>query len=325
MMEYFELVRTAFIVVGFLLAMSRDRVTWMTVDLIASVVMGAAWVFIPQIVLGFHTEGELNGIHLFLGRVFGVVMLCGAVKMYLNYRSHDSYAQVMLLASRIVSTSILLIVLAHSVYGDRLAGKVEEAPPKPKEGEKPAPTPAKGVVFNDQWRSLNMTAVICALLGNVVWFLKSRHYGGHTSLDSLLNIHLRVDFFVTLIAGVVWLAYTPTILGFKMGVTAPDTVQVHFGQVLGAMLIGDAILSAVAPGFLFEEDKRNVLLGRVVNLIGALLITLHAIITYDEYTEQHPWVMGIGFAIISAVTVHGYHAPHETSTYKTRRYGKGND
>ena len=47
-----------------------------------------------------------------------------------------------------------------------------------------------------------------------------------------------------------------------MGVTSPDTVEIHLGQCIGALLIGDAILSAVAPGFLFEEDKRNILAGR---------------------------------------------------------------
>ena len=55
-MEYFELVRTAFLVVGFVLAMSRDRITWMTVDLIASVVMGLVWVIVPQVLLDFEVK-----------------------------------------------------------------------------------------------------------------------------------------------------------------------------------------------------------------------------------------------------------------------------
>lgn len=319
-MEYFEFVRTAFLVVGFLLAMTRDRATWMTVDLIVSIIAGLSWVFIPQIMLEFQTEGELTGVHLVMCRWFGVIMLGTAVKMYFNYQSRDNYSQVMLLASKIVGASLLMVTFLHSVYGPA------SAPVKANSGNNTAKASASGgVVFSEQMISFMLTMLLGGLVGCVVWFFKARHFGGHTSLDSRLNTHLRIDFFVTLLVGVTWMAYLPTIMGNKMGLSSPDVVQLHFGQCCGGLLIGDAILSAVAPGFLFEEDKRNILLGRIVMILGYFCMNAHAIITYDDYKENSPWLSLAVSGLWLGNTALGCYAPHETEAYSRSKYDKDSD
>ena len=88
---------------------------------------------------------------------------------------------------------------------------------------------------------MGLTGAIGALLGNAVWFLRSRHYGGHTSLDSMLNMHLRVDFFMTLLTSVLWLAFTPTILGFRVSFRDAnpfDFIKVHEKYPRGIGSIG---------------------------------------------------------------------------------------
>ncbi len=171
-------------------------------------------------------------------------------------------------------------------------------------------------LISDKFVRLAMLDCTLWMLGSAYFFLSAKNYGGHSQLDSWLNLHLRVDFLMTLMFGLLWFSFPEFVMKTHSTGVKPTTVHIFMGQMVGAMMIGSSILSAVAPGFMFHDDKRNVLLCKILTL---LLIVVMALSSLDHSNIGRgvmlSHLMGIAWVINAAM---GYFAPHETDGYLSK-------
>ncbi|XP_038046492.1 uncharacterized protein LOC119720738 [Patiria miniata] len=293
---YIEYVRSGLLVLVFLAAMwTRSRRTWILVDTVAVFAFGLAFMFIPDKLLGFQVESKvkIEGVMVMLCRTFGSFMIGSGFSWFFLRKSTDNYTQVMLLATRIVGNAALLIAMYVAKTQDKL--------------------------LNDQFVRFGVLGAVLWTLGSALHFLMAKNYGGHTQLDSWLNLHLRIDFFLTLMFGLFWYAYPHLVIKMHApgaGVKV-NGIHVLVEQSVGAMLIGSAILSAVAPGFMFHEDKRNVLLCRILTIIMVVITALSSVDHSDiDKSAMLAHLVGVAWIINAGL---GYFAPHETDGYWSSR------
>ncbi|XP_022106050.1 uncharacterized protein LOC110987547 [Acanthaster planci] len=293
---YIEYGRSGLLLLVFLVAMwARNRRTWILVDTVAVCVFGLAFMFIPEKLLTFQvvSKVKIEGIIVMLCRTFGSFMIGSGLSWFFLRKSTDNYTQVMLLATRVVGNSALLV----SMYVARTQGKL----------------------LNEQFVRFGVLGAVLWTLGSALYFLAAKNYGGHTQLDSWLNFHLRFDFFLSLMFGLFWYSYPALVLKMHVPESTVKINDVHvlLEQAVGAMLIGSAILSAVAPGFMFHEDKRNVLLCRILTIILVVVTSLSSLDHSDiDKSVMLGHLVGVTWLINAGL---GYFAPHETDGYWSGR------
>ncbi|XP_071802460.1 uncharacterized protein [Asterias amurensis] len=284
----------ALLIVVFLgLVWTKSRRTWMLVDALAMVACGLALLFVPEKVFGLMLTNPVK-MDLFLTvlcRIVAAVVFGSGIVWICLRKSTDNYTQNMLLGTRVVGTCAMLVA-THVLQSEEQ-------------------------LFSDKFARLSMLDCILWMLGSAYFFMSAKNYGGHSQLDSWLNLHLRLDFLLTLMFGLVWFAFPEFVMKMHSTGVKPAVVHTLMGQIVGAMMIGSAILSAVAPGFMFHEDKRNVLLCKILTL---LLIVVMALSSLDHSNIGRgvmlSHLMGVVWVINAAM---GYFAPHETDGYLSAR------
>nr|XP_054769872.1 uncharacterized protein LOC129277742 isoform X3 [Lytechinus pictus] len=170
------LVSACLLVLAFLIGCSRGRDTWIFVDFLATSAFGLGWYFIPDIILGFQINVSPDGTHLTYTRAFAACMIGDAVSRYFLRSSKDASTLVYLLFSRIVGCSVLIISMIYIQYFG-------------------------GSVWNQNHIFFGMLGNMLWMMGSIVYYYQSRYSGGHAQLESRLNMHLRLDGFLTLLIG----------------------------------------------------------------------------------------------------------------------------
>ncbi|XP_063966812.1 uncharacterized protein LOC129277742 [Lytechinus pictus] len=285
------LVSACLLVLAFLIGCSRGRDTWIFVDFLATSAFGLGWYFIPDIILGFQINVTPDGTHLTYTRAFAACMIGDAVSRYFLRSSKDASTLVYLLFSRIVGCSVLIISMIYIQYFG-------------------------GSVWNQNHIFFGMLGNMLWMMGSVVYYYQSRYSGGHAQLESRLNMHLRLDGFLTLLIGCSCYAFPDFYLKMQTTLETYDGAHLHMVRSTGALLIGSAMLSFVAPGFLFDWDKRALFIGRIVKVFVTVLAVLYAAAKYDAWGGNlHLYLLME--IIITLNSLLGYYAPHETERYKS--------
>eukprot|EP00057_Strongylocentrotus_purpuratus_P024751 XP_011679225.1 PREDICTED: uncharacterized protein LOC588758 [Strongylocentrotus purpuratus] len=154
------------------------------------------------------------------------------------------------------------------------------------------------------------------MMGSVIYYYQSRYSGGHAQLESRLNMHLRFDGFLVLVIGLTIFGFPDLFLKIQTTLESYDGAHLHMARSTGALLIGSSILSFMAPGFLFDWDKRAIFVGRIVKLFLTVLAVLYAAAKYDAWGGNlHLYFLMESIVALNALL--GYYAPHETERYKS--------
>ncbi|XP_071493718.1 uncharacterized protein [Diadema antillarum] len=286
-----KVVSSCFFVAAFLIACSRGRQFWLLADFLATTAFGLAWFFLPQVLLGFQISKVPDGTHLTYTRAFGACMIGDAVSRYFIRSSRDNSAQVFLLLSRIIGCSVLLVAMVIIQY--------------------------TGGEWNEMHIFFGMMGNLVWMMGSAVYYFQSRFSGGHAQLESQLNFHLRADGFLMLLLGCAAYGFPDMSIRIFNDIPAVDSAHIHMIRSAGALEIGSALLSFFAPGFLFEEDKRALLVGRVAAIVMTVLAAFYASANYEGWGQNLlPFLVGEGLIVLNALL--GYFAPHETDRYKSK-------
>lgn len=130
----------------------------------------------------------------------------------------------------------------------------------------------------------------------LVWFgllvfhsLRQKDWGGYVEVStSCRNTHLRLDFVIWFIFGIVAIVFPSKIYTCQVASSVTlDSAHAHFARLMGIGFITLAIMSGRASNFLMEDDKKAVLLSHGLGCL-LLLITmgLNQILT-STFTVWH--------------------------------------
>ncbi|CAH1271772.1 Hypp4707 [Branchiostoma lanceolatum] len=284
-MEISEIVRTAAMLVAFAVAVSRGRKIWMMADAGAVLLFGVAWLVMPGVILGQMTTGPLGAFHLTLSRMFGALLIGTVVTFYKTRNSGDITVSNVLLYSRVVGISMQLMAVG---YGQMYYRDLEKG----------------GWTSEQVWYGLFGGGVW--LLGNLYHSARNDQFGCYSQRNDRLSFVLRLDGFLCLLLALADFAFgdllnTPFMMDAK-----PDGIHLHMTRCNGAVTFMSALVSSWAPVFLKDEDKRNVLLGRIVQNVLMTVITLHYMWSFYSTALLSGLAFGVGQLGLLAF---GYLAP----------------
>ncbi|XP_078605168.1 uncharacterized protein LOC144878454 [Branchiostoma floridae x Branchiostoma japonicum] len=251
-METSEIIRTGAMLVAFAVAVSRGRKIWMMADAGAVLLFGVAWLVMPGVLLGQMTTGPLDAFHMSLSRLFGAMLIGSVVTFYRTRNSGDITVSNVLLYSRVMGISMQLMAVG---YGQMYYRDLEKG----------------GWTSEQVWYGLFGGGVW--LLGNLYHSARSDQFGCYSQRNDRLSFVLRLDGFMTLLGALFDFAFADLSLSFMMDMKA-DGIHLHMTRCTAAVMFMSGLVSSWAPVFLKDEDKKSVLLGRIVQNVLILMATL---------------------------------------------------
>ncbi|XP_078685091.1 uncharacterized protein LOC144918357 isoform X1 [Branchiostoma floridae x Branchiostoma belcheri] len=282
-METTEIIRTGAMLVAFAVAISRGRKIWMLADAGAVLLFGVAWIAVPGTLLGQMTTGPLDGHHLVMGREFGALLI-GTVAIFYKIRdSGDITVSNVLLYSRVMGIAMQLMAVSYTqlYYRDLEKG---------------------GWTSEQAWFGLFGGGVW--LLGNLYHSAMNDQFGCYSQRNDRLSFVLRLDGFLCLLGGLIDFAF-PDMAVSMMVKLKLDGIHLHMVRCVGSVVFMTGLVSTWAPVFLKDEDKRNVLFGRIVQDVVLLAVVLPYMYMYGIFSIAF-LAYGIGHM---GLLVFGYLAP----------------
>ncbi|XP_060069743.1 uncharacterized protein LOC132549795 [Ylistrum balloti] len=116
----------------------------------------------------------------------------------------------------------------------------------------------------------------------LIWFglfvfhsIRQKEWGGYVEVStSCRNTHLRLDFIIWFLCGIVAVVFPQKIYSCQVASTLTlDSTHVHHARLMGVGFITLAFMSGRASNFLREDDKKAVLLSHALACV-LLLITM---------------------------------------------------
>lgn len=240
-----DTVRSASMVVAFvLLAVLGDRRVWITADILCSLGFGLTCFVFPGIILDFQVAGKLDAVHLLFGRLYGGMLMCSIIVWFMTRETRDGTVPITLMMSRVYICGLILMAQAYTTFWST-KGKT---------------------VWTNQHMYFGILGTALWLLGNLIHLLRSDDFSTYPQHNIRLNTHLRIDGWLTLVIAIAFMAFPDFIISHFFD-KSPGAVHKHLVRCVGAMGIGDAVVSMQAPGFLHERDKRAQLLGRILTVL----------------------------------------------------------
>lgn len=270
--------------------------------MVSHLLCGVGLILIPSLLsttFVLKVNGDLSDSHIFVLRAVGICCLSLAVIIYLNYNSPDAYTRVSIFFGML---SIALLLLFTNIL---TLGSLE----KSKE--------SKGVTF--EHKSLWVYKAIAFAAVNVGSILMAKDFCGHSQLYSRLNLHLKVDFLVSLVFGTLLIAYPTVLLGHLTNskVSSSDEVLILMMQAIGAYSVGSGVISLLYASVLFTVNKRHIMMSKVLGTLGMILLIL--------FTNFYTKALGgcvqatlLMYALMSFNALLGYYSPHETDGYVSK-------
>eukprot|EP00058_Branchiostoma_floridae_P023945 XP_002609435.1 hypothetical protein BRAFLDRAFT_93494 [Branchiostoma floridae] len=263
-METSEIIRTGAMLVAFAVAVSRGRKIWMMADAGAVLLFGVAWLVMPGVLLGQMTTGPLDAFHMSLSRLFGAMLIGSVVTFYRTRNSGDVTVSNVLLYSRVMGISMQLMAVG---YGQMYYRDLEKG----------------GWTSEQVWYGLFGGGVW--LLGNLYHSARSDQFGCYSQRNDRLSAVLRLDGFLLMLGALFDFAFAdmsltflvimfPDILLLLMDAKSVDGIHMHMTRCTAAVMFMSGLVSSWAPVFLKDEDKKNVLLGRIVQSVLTLVASL---------------------------------------------------
>lgn len=291
-----EYIAFAILLAGFLMLISRVRQERLLQVVMVSYGFFAVLVLVlPKLAASvIMVEGEFSPFHEFLFRNGAVAILGLVLSIYLNHTSIDAFTRVVLFFG-------LAIISTLEVFIYSLAPHIADK--------------GKGVTFKEPRLGL-YTSFATAAGAYLVVFL-AKDFFGHSQLHSRLNMHLKIDFVMNLVHGVVAMAYPKVLVGFLTKAKSCDEFIVVCTQCYGAFLIGSGVISLLYTSALFTINKRQHLMCRVLETLGAVVLMLATNFLTDALPgSTQPALLML--CLVSFNALLGYYSPHETEGYVSK-------
>ncbi|PIK37203.1 hypothetical protein BSL78_25966 [Apostichopus japonicus] len=255
-------------------------------------VLGLLLVAIPQIAGRplLMITGSMGDIHVFLIRICGGVCLSSGLNIYLNYSSSDSYVRVALIFCVFLTAALESVV--NIVTPISTKHKTD------------------GATFGSFWLYKNIANASAQLM---FVFMSSEFYG-HSQLNSRLNMHMMIDFVLNLFQGIGLMAYPSLMLQALTNSKDFDDVEIILTQTYGAFCVGSGILSLLYSSALLNNNKRSVLLTRVLETLAIIIFILSTNFT-TKALEGHFQAALFVYALISSTRSWCYSLTRRTSTF----------
>lgn len=257
-----------------LLIISRGQKVWYYIDLILSVLAGCAFLTLAPQFLRSQTDVHIDTVHLFMIRSFGIVLIGSAYLWWQVRNSKDVTVHTTLMWARVIGgfSALLAQLFAQFFYKDNKTGRMTE-----------------------EHLYISVVSTVLWTLGNVIYCLRSKDWGGYMETQSKLNTFLRNDFVMTLMLGIMFFAFPVWMLRMQTNISKLNGVHAHLYRVFGSALISSAIISGRASNFLIDSDKRSQLYARLY--INIALIILFAVSYLSskhlQWSAQNtPFVLG---------------------------------
>ncbi|CAE1266297.1 unnamed protein product [Acanthosepion pharaonis] len=257
-----------------LLIISRGQKVWYYIDLILSVLAGCAFLILAPQFLRSQTDVHIDTVHLFMIRSFGIVLIGSAYLWWQVRNSKDVTVHTTLMWARVIGgfSALLAQLFAQFFYKDNKTGRMTE-----------------------EHLYISVVSTVLWTLGNVIYCLRSKDWGGYMETQSKLNTFLRNDFVMTLMLGIMFFAFPVWMLRMQTNISKLNGVHAHLYRVFGSALISSAIISGRASNFLIDSDKRSQLYARLY--INIALIILFAVSYLSskhlQWSAQNtPFVLG---------------------------------
>lgn len=196
-----------------------------------------------------------------MARTYGISILSASLPWFLLHDTRDATVHITLMMSYVVSSSIEVMAQVFTFFTS--------------EKTKSDNTQSSSI-WNDQYLLLYGLPTVLWMLGNLIQLLRSRDFNTYPQHNIRLNNHLRVDAWLCLLFALMLLAFPRQLFMLNMPeATPPSEVMLHIFRCKGALLVGEAITSLQAPGFLHSRDKLALFSSRLV--IGGLAIASYTL------------------------------------------------
>ncbi|XP_033103378.1 uncharacterized protein LOC117106137 isoform X2 [Anneissia japonica] len=288
-MDIYLIILSVIAVIILLSNVFRGKESLMKLDMVCCVIFGAMFILFPGLASAHETNSS-DGVFLHMLRASGCVLIGIAVVFYQVQQSADATVYVVLMMSRLVTCTL-------------------------------------AAVCGFYYRSQSSTPTDIGLLYiffhigfgvlYIYFLLQSREWGGHTQLDTNVNLHLRIDFFVTLVFGIFWYAFPEWVLGFQVSINVTP-LQEYATMLFAAFMIGSAIMSSHAPGFISEHDQRAQFQGRILQNTILLPAMIYAQVYYGTWTVYHIYFGMVGCLMWTINALVGFMSPNELEEVKLK-------
>ncbi|CAI9738466.1 Hypothetical predicted protein [Octopus vulgaris] len=255
---YFLQVVTVILI--FAVSLSSGFSLWMMFDLWSMFIYGLIQLFFPFVFIP-QVEVRVDGVHLFMVRAFGI-MLLGSAYLWWNVRnSKDITVHTTLMWARVMGGAAALLAQGFAQFN-------------------------KASRMTQEHLYISVLLTVLWTLGNLIYCMRSTEWGGYMETRSKLNNFLHTDFVITLIFGIMFYAYPVWLLRVQTSLPRLNVVHAHLYRLFGSALMSSAIISGRASNFLIASDKRVQLYTRVLINVGLIILFL---VTYFSTAKHNDW------------------------------------
>ncbi|XP_071948024.1 uncharacterized protein [Antedon mediterranea] len=261
---------------------------FMQVDVLCCTIFGLVAIVLPGLASKLETK-KPDDVVVHMVRASGCVLIASAYVFNQVQHSADATVRVVLMVSRLVTCT--LVAAGGLFQRSRSSSSTDYS--------------LMFIYFNVAF------AVIY-----IYFLLTSREWGGHTQLDTKVNLHLRIDFFATLVFGIFFYAFPEWLLSAQVGIKI-TRLQEYSSMLFGAFMIGSSIVSSYAPGFIDEENQRAQFQGRIMQNIFLLLAMIYTQFSTSSWTVYHVYFGISGCFLWTFNAIGGLASPREIDEVKS--------
>lgn len=251
----------------FLILITRGRRTWLNFFHFTMFVEGIQYLFFPRSMSLWFT-GELDEVHIWLIRSMGLACLHWSMTYFLLSRSTDSTTE----------TSVLLGLLVMVFTSLLEKGHMYNHPAKKGQGVR---------IENEEMCSMFYITLL-SVGGSLFHVLRSSDWGGYSEQSSHANFHMRVQFVLLLVPGILNYAMPQWSIKTAFAVETVDTVHIFLARAIGCALFAMAVLTLRTANFLRPSDKEAVFASQWIFFLISPLVALNMIYSrWSHFSWAH--------------------------------------
>ncbi|XP_048774876.2 uncharacterized protein LOC125679602 [Ostrea edulis] len=252
------------------------RKTLMNITSFLFAIKGFGVLVYPEAVKFWFNKGSPDGLHLQEMRDIGIIMMAIALTHYLTRESNDKATEINLLWSRTVffGAVFLLCVVQLINYNEK---------------------EAQTSLYMKKLSVLNTGLYFGAFL---IYSLREEDWGGSIEQSaSNTTLHLKIDFVMFFLHGIIAFCFPGTIATFQTKLPALDSMHDFSARVMGAGFLALGITSGRANNCHSERDKQSILLSHgLANGLFFLTMLLCQVFS-TMFSQWHIYGMAVVFLV----------------------------
>ncbi|XP_062584254.1 uncharacterized protein LOC134246016 [Saccostrea cucullata] len=254
------------------------RKTLMEITSLIFAVKGFGALLYPEAINFWFQKGHADGLHLQEIRDIGIILMALAFTHFMTRKNNDRTMEISLLWSRTLFLGALFLLNVVRLIN-----------------------------YESMKEKLSLYVEKLAVLMTGLYFVAFLYYslceddwGGSTEqLTSKTHLHLRIDFIMFFMTGIIAYCFPDTIATFQTKLNSLDNLHRYMARVMGAGFIALAISSGRANNSHNEEDKKSLLLGHgLANGLFFLTMLLCQLFS-DIFSQWH--IYGMLIVLLAAV------------------------